>query len=150
MSESWYVETLLKNQESVWQNVYRNSSSKTEPSYELDLYDEDYNNLLRVQKQIKFMANDNLFSSKEILVLGAILAGKSIKDIEKEFGLSRITVSKIFSDICDRIALILGREFTNDGYLDYIKNKHKLSSEQVEKARNYMQSNKRHALMRGG
>jgi len=150
MNDAWYVESLIKNQESIWQNMYKEANSGNEPGYELDLYDEDYNNLILVQKQIKRMLESGLLSEKEVLVLESTLEGKTAADIEKEFGLSRLTISKIFSDICDRIALILGREFTNDGYLDYMANKYNLTPEQVEKAREYMSSNKRHAIMRGG
>jgi hypothetical protein len=150
MNDAWYVESLIKNQENIWQNMYKEVTSGNEPGYELDLYDDDYNNLLLVQKQIKRMISNKLLSEKEVLVLESTLEGKTASDIEKEFGLSRLTISKIFSEICDRIAIILGREFTNEGYLDYMATKHNLTPEQVEKAREYMQSNKRHAIMRGG
>jgi DNA-binding CsgD family transcriptional regulator len=150
MTNAWYVEALIKNQFSVWQNVYKENNSGYEPGYELNLYDDDYNNLLLVQEQIKVMLENGVLSDKEILILDSTLSGKTTADIEKEFGISRLTISKTFSDICDRIALILGSEFTNDGYLDYMTTKYNLTPEQIERARDYMISNKKHSLMRGG
>jgi hypothetical protein len=150
MSNSWYVQSLIKGKQEIRQKIYTENSGTFEPSYTINYEDPDYLNLLLVETEIERMTKMQQFSDKESVILNLFLAGESLSSIEKSLSISRITVSKIFEDVCDRIAFMLGREFTDDGYLEYISEKYKLTQNQIEKARQYISSNKRHSVMKGG
>jgi|WetSurSiteA1Bulk_404760.scaffolds.fasta_scaffold07284_6 hypothetical protein len=148
MNNSWYVKTLIQNKETIKRNIYKESAGKIESSYTIDFEDMDYNNLLLIETLIEKLIQSNSISDREIVVLNQILAGNSIAMIEKSLGISRITLTKILDDLCDRVAFILGGEFTNEGYLEYMREKYNLTEEQITKARDYMISNR--SKVKGG
>jgi hypothetical protein len=168
MSNSWYVEFLLRNRAGIRSNIeskvlqdivepksrYIVSIDEIEcieePKYTINLEDDVYNDLLIVERKVKELAQAKMLTKKELIILRKILDGKNIADIEDESGISRITVSKIFSALCDRIGYLLGGEFTDEGFLDYMKDKFKLDNEQLETLTGFLGSNKRHSINIGG
>ena len=168
MSSSWYVEFLLRNRLVILSNLVPPDSNLSlydmkdslsleevdvvdqDPSYIVNLDDDVYNDLLIVEKTVKDLIKENRFSKKEKKILALTLNGKNIVDIERLSGISRITVSKILGNITDRIAFILGGEFTNEGFLEYMKEKYRLSNEQLNTINSFMVSNKRHSFSTGG
>lgn len=168
---SWYVETLLRNRERVRSSIieddivranddYNNqfsldgSHDDENPGYsaiprlavstEVNLDDDDYNNLLAVEAQLISLFKNNQLSKKEIAVVKSVLTHQPLHILEKQIGMSRYTISSIFSKVCDRVAFLLGQEFTDDGYLELLGEKYHLTEEQIGRARAYMNSNKRH------
>lgn len=168
MSNAWYVEFLLRNRAGIRSNIeskilqdivepksrYIVSIDEIEcleePKYTINLEDDVYNDLLIVERKVKDLVKAKMLTKKEIIILRKILEGKNIADIESESGISRITVSKIFSELCDRIGYLLGGEFTDEGFLDYLKDKYKLNNEQLETLTEFLGSNKRHSINIGG
>jgi len=169
MSNSWYVEFLLRNRYDIRSNIETKildnpiessrlsiysldagGYSGNEPQYVINLNDDIYNDLLVVERKVQELVEAKMLTRKERIILKEILRGKNIADIEKETGISRITVSKIFSSFCDRIGYLLGGEFTDEGFLDYMKEKFKLSNDQLETLVEFLGSNKRHTLSIGG
>jgi hypothetical protein len=143
MSESWYVDTLLRGAYMVRELITTRDTTGFEQFELTDLEDTDYNNLLLIEKTLEDLKNNNQLSAKEVIILNKVLEYKSLSAISRETGINRAVLSKFFEMICDRVAFILGDVFTNDGYLDYITKRNGLTEEQVEIAREYMNSNKR-------
>jgi hypothetical protein len=143
VATSWYVEVLLRNRLQIRENILEKENTLTEQIVTADLDDEDYNNLLIVEKTLQDLLNNRQLSAKEIIIINMLLQYKSLSQIEKETGYTRMWIVKIIEDVCDRIAFILGDEFTNEGYLSRLAEKNHLTEAQIETARVYMNSNRR-------
>lgn len=109
---------------------------------------DDYNNLLIIEKKIDDMLANHLFSKQEVNILNLIREGYLFGDIESQIGLGRDTVSKIYKNICERIAFSLGGEFTNEGFIKEVSRKNNLSPEEQEKLARFMDSNLKHKVLR--
>lgn len=140
---SWYVAVLLKRRDQIRSNIVSSKYTSIEPEITINLDDEDYNNLLIVEKKLNELKRSRYLSRKEIRVIDCILNHKSYEDIRKATGFTRLTSSKLFERVCDRIAYLLGNGFTNEGYLASLGSKYKLTEEQINKARQFMSGNKR-------
>ena len=134
---SWYVETLLINRESIRASTVVKASRYSSHVF-VNLTGNDYNNLLLLEKTIKNLYDAGNITDKEIEVINLVATTKSLRDLEKEGTTARHSLSRIFYNVCEKLAFILGGEFTDEGYLNYIQRKHKLNAEQVEQAREYM------------
>jgi hypothetical protein len=113
-----------------------------------DFDSDDYNNLLVIEKKIAGMIENNMFSVQEKRILSLITEGYLFGDIESQIGLGRDTVSKIYKNICERIAFSLGGEFTNDGFIREVSRRHHLSPKEQEKLILFMASNLKHKILR--
>jgi hypothetical protein len=113
-----------------------------------DFEADDYNNLLIIEKKISSMEKNNMFSPQELKILALIREGYLFGDIESIIGLGRDTVSKIFKNICERISFSLGGEFTNDGFIQEVSRKNKLTLEEQKKLEDFMGSNLKHKILR--
>lgn len=131
---SWLVQNLLNNK------VKIHSSP--------DLESEEYNDLLLVEKAISELVVKGNISEIDINLINNASDMGFPKPIVEELGKTKYVLTKEYNKICERIAYYLGGYFTDDGYLDYMKRKHKLSKEQVELLRRYMKSEYRHKIMR--
>ena len=147
---SWYVESLLRNSESIKSGVVGSLVYDGDGDYgeSIDLDSDTYNDLLIVEDTVKKLTYSGYLNSTEISIIKLVYNSKSLLQISMELKLSRITVSKIFSKLCDKLAFFLGREFTDEGYLDYMREKYHLTSNEIIKAKNFMASNKRHMIRR--
>lgn len=168
MSSSWYVEFLLRNRVNIRSNMVpddvelehpdtRDAISledvdewRDEPSYLINFNDDVYNDLLIVEKKVKEMFLSRQITKKEMRILKRIMLGRNIVDVERDLNISRIWVSKTFSEVCDRIGYLLGGEFTDEGFLEYMKEKYQLQDSQMETMAEFLNSNKRHSFSTGG
>lgn len=149
MSDSaWYVETILKTRYEIRSNILTHTNTDFGCVEDADLENNDYNNLLLVEKTLHKLVQNKQLSCKEIIILNNVLQYKSFSQIERETGMSRLTIVKFFENICDRVAFILGDSFTDEGYLDSLVEKYNLTEPEVEKARKYMNSNKQYYVLR--
>jgi len=157
MGDSWYVESILRSRDIIRSNVfeaphlvYRPSTlvsldaTYDDSSYSCNFDDDDYNNLLVIEKKIYELFNKEIITNLELSIINIVGDGKSLASAGQFLDISRATISKIFSNICDRIAYTLGGIFTNDGYLDYMKDKYNLTDIQLDKAKEYIESKYRH------
>lgn len=144
MSDSWYVETLLRNRDIIRSDIIEYEQVYDDTVVYTDFDNDDYNNLLLIEQTLKTLIENNQLSKKEAIIINEVLTHKSLSQIERETGMTRVTVAKFFEGVCDRIAFILGGCFTDEGYLESLALKYNLNSEQIEKARTYMNSNKRY------
>jgi hypothetical protein len=113
-----------------------------------DFESDDYNNLLIIEKKISGMMENTMFSMQEIQILTLIQEGYLFGDIEPIIGLGRDTVSKIYKNICERIAFSLGGEFTDDGFIREVSRKNHLSLAEQDKLARFMESNLKHKILR--
>jgi hypothetical protein len=153
MATSWYVETLLRNRHKIREHIFTSGGSDSEdgclsPSLTVDLEDEDYNNLLLVEKTLTELVENDRLSDSEFLIFKKMLEYKTLSEIVQETGFTRMWVSKFIEDVCDRIAFILGDIFTNEGYLNRLAEKNHLTDAQIDKARLYMNSNAKNLRIR--
>lgn len=130
---SWIIQSLLNNRE-----VIRSTA---------DISSDEFNDLILVEKAIETLVAENRISKEELDILGMAdsVGYEKIDDLSKY---ERHTLSKKKEQICQRIAYYLGGYFTDDGYLDHIQKKHKLSSNQVELLRKYIKSRNKHRIIR--
>ena len=131
---SWYCQHLLMNSEIL----------HAQPDFE----DDEYNNLLVVESKVNFLVENGLIQKQELDVLNLLTSGKRFKDIEGILNLNRVTISKVFREVCKKISFSLGGVFTDDGYINYMVEKYKLNSDEAEKLEKYIQSNLKHKIIR--
>lgn len=86
-----------------------------------DIEADDYNNCLIIQKCIKNMERTNLLSDLEKDILSAVYMGYNYAEISRLLNVNRQTVSMVFDKITDRIAYILGGEFSDASFLDRVQ-----------------------------
>jgi len=148
---SWYVGTLIKNCELIRSRIFdipeagiisfttvELDSVEHYALYSMDFDNFDYNNLLLVEKQIVSLIRTNQISESELEMLNAVSTGRTYLSLSKSLRVSRTTITKVFSEVCERISFYLGGVFTNSGYLEYIGNKYDLTLEQLAQAEIFM------------
>jgi len=129
---SWIVERLLIDRYSI----------RSEHSLESDTF----NKLLFLEKKIKDLYNDGYVSIQEMEVINLLSSGYSITEISKINNKSRLTISNIFRNACNRVSFHLGGEYTDQGFLDEMQKNYSLTDVEIEKVRNRMNSKYRHVI----
>jgi len=82
---------------------------------------DDYNNCLLIQKCVNELQEKNLLSEIEKDVLSAVYSGFNYVEISKILCVNSRTVSMTFDKVTDRIAYILGGEFSDASFLDRVQ-----------------------------
>lgn len=131
---AWYVQNLLKN--------------RIEIKSKADLESDEYNDLIVMEKKIEDLFEAGIISKNEMLIIQYIQDGKPVSNSKKDFGKNRISLTKNFGKLCNKIAFYIGGTFTDDGYVDYMKTKYNLTDEQVEIMIDYMKSRYKNKLIR--
>ncbi len=132
---SWLVENYIINRESI------KSSS--------DINSDEYMDILIIEMLVEKLNRKGIITNKELRILNLVSSGYTFDDVSKEMDLSRPVISVIFSMICRKIAFILGGYFTNDGFLEYIREKYDFNDETMEKISNFItHSSRRHMIKR--
>ncbi len=131
---SWVIENLIRNRWEIKHNHDINSDS--------------YNDILVIEKAIKNLLEDKLITSLEIQIINIISEGYAFSDIEVKLGISRETISKIFIASCKKIAYYLGGEFTDDGLINHMELKYRLTQDQINKLRRFMHGKLKHKVAR--
>lgn len=143
MMDGWYVKKLILDRDNIRSNVY-SKLDEISPDYysgitiESTLDDDTYLDLLDVESRINELIKKGLLDKKEISVLKSIFDGKSYSDISREQNSARSTVTSIFNRTCTKISFYLGGHFTNDGFIEYLAEKYKLTDIEIEKLRRYI------------
>ena len=131
---SWIIESLLR--------------SSVELKTKSDLDSDEYNDLMVVEKKIKDLHKDGIISEEEMALIHYIEDGKPMVNSRDEIGKNRISISKDFVTLCNKIAFFMGGEFTDDGYLDYMRAKYNLTDDQIIRMEKYMKSKYKNKLIR--
>lgn len=129
--KSWYVEYLIMNRFDI----------ACDPENDMDTYGD----LKTVLETIKELNQKNLITEKEMEVLKSV---PSITSAEKILKIDRNTVRRLLSSACYKVGAYLGDYFTDEGYIDYMKNKYNLTENQLENLKLFMGSRFRFKLMR--
>jgi DNA-binding CsgD family transcriptional regulator len=101
-----------------------------------------------VEKAVSDLVIEGNIKPFELAILNYVTTNKSYTELEDLLGISRNTIAQYFKGICDRISFYLGSEFTDEGYLAYMKSKYKLTEKQTQQMRAHINSRYRHAVRR--
>lgn len=153
---SWRVETLLRNRNKIRLdaealltnndvNITVGHRMPTDDS--LDSFD-DFNDLLLVEKCIKELSSAGMLSQKDLYIINAVSGGDPIVSTAMSVKMGRLTFSKKFKDICNRISYVLGGPFSDDGFVDELAIRCNLTEEETRIAKDYMKGRFRHKLLR--
>lgn len=86
-----------------------------------DINSDDFNNCLLIQRCIGNMDSKGLLSSLEKDILIGVVEGYNYTELAKILNYDDETISRIFKNLTDRIAYILGGEFTDASFIDRIE-----------------------------
>lgn len=131
---SWIVEHLLKNRVSI----------RTES----DIDSDEFNNLIVVERKIEDLRASDLLTDLDMLIIEAVGDGKPLKELEEVIGRDKITISKSFVQVCERIGFSLGGYFTDDGFLSNLRDTYNLTPNQVSHIISHMKGKFKHKLMK--
>lgn len=140
---SWYVENLLRGAQSIKNSLMQSENDIVSSNMNSDLYMD----LLSVEKTLKDLNERGLLRLFDKKVIELLVNGMTIEEASEKLGVARPTITKRFSAVCDRIAFLLGDNFSDDGYIDYLKEKYNLKDEQISKAIDYMKSSTRRIVV---
>ena len=158
----WYVEVLLLNRERIRSDIFSRENKIENLKFYIDdnIYlsflvnkiidlninndfefvssfgDDLHSDLLDVERTYNELYLKKIITKDEIMSLNSILSGNYLKENRG----TRQTTIKNFSSLCSKIAYKLGSYFTNDGYIEYLRNKYNLTLNQVNKIYQYIGS----------
>jgi|SRR3990172_1716860 len=96
-----------------------------------DINSDEYNNTLMIEKTLKDMFDKGLISDFEVGVIDAIISGYNFSEISRLLNADRQRVSQTFKKITDRIAYIMGGEFTDAAFLETVQDLEMLSDQDM-------------------
>jgi DNA-binding CsgD family transcriptional regulator len=115
---------------------------------EADIESDDFNNLLILESKVKELKEKKLLTVREIKLLDMLSESASLSDISSALNSNRNTITKEIKKVCELIAYFLGDIFTDDGYLNYMQEKYKLTDTQLKSLRDYMNGKNSKKLLR--
>jgi hypothetical protein len=131
---SWAVQNLLRTRETI--------------RIKHDIESDEYNDLLILERQIKVLHAAGMLTDFDVFLLDSIGDGRPLVELERILNLNRLTVSKLFVQLCSRIAYYLGGTFTDDGLIEDMTKKYSLKDEEIETLKKYISGRYRHKLKR--
>lgn len=124
----WYVEYLLLN--------------KLEIEASEDLESDALNDLLIVEKAIQ----DLNLPEKFITVCEALSTNPTFQNVDKLLNRDHKYSKRLFTRYCKQIGNYLGGVFTDEGYLEYLKEKYNFSEDKMEQIEKFIKSESRFDL----
>lgn len=131
---SWYIQQLLRN--------------SLEIRITADIESDQFNDLLVVEKHIDSLREDGIITEDELSLIKYIEDGKPFVNSKDDVGKNRVSLSKDFIRLCDKLAFYIGGYFTDYGYMEYMKSKYNLTDAQVGIMLEYMTSRYKNKLIR--
>lgn len=131
---AWFVERLLTNSE----KIHLEGSNSEMLGY-----------LLTLETKVKELVQKDLFTKDEIILLNELMFGKTITQLSKEQGLSRVTTAMKIDALTDKLSMYLGGIYTDEGFLKYMKRTYKLNDRQVELLEEKIKGNYKRFYLRG-
>jgi hypothetical protein len=155
----WYVRELLLNKDVIRESLFSSDTSNDfvddyievpyiedencfdilSGSFDMDGYDD----LLTIETQLKKLIESGDIKDIYIEIFQSVLDERDSSKIMKKYGISSWTIANILDRVCGRIAEDLGDYFTDDGYIKMLKDKYKLTEEQIKRVRKSMRRGKR-------
>lgn len=130
---SWIVQHLLRNKELI-------KSGDTDS--------DEYDNLLVVERKIADLYSNNFLSDMDLYIINLVADGRPLRNLESNIDKNRLTISKTFIQICERISYFLGGYFTDEGFLANMKSQYKLTDDEVNTLRMFTHGKFKHKLMK--
>ena len=131
---SWIIQTILKNREEIREKQ--------------DIDSDEFNDLLVIEGKVDELYKEGFLSDIDMYIIDGISDGSNVSELTDSLGKSRIVIGKAFVQICDRIGYFIGGYFTDEGFLEHMKEDYRLSEDNLDKLRIYMGSRFKHKLMR--
>jgi hypothetical protein len=128
---SWIVESLLNEKDLIKERS--------------DISSDEFNDLIIIEKAIKTLRKENILTEEDVVMLGVRTSNDILSNTSKDV---KKTLYRKYAQLCERIAYYLGGYFTDEGYLNYIEKKYKLSEQTMNTLRMYIKSEYKHKLMR--
>jgi hypothetical protein len=107
-----------------------------------DIDSDEFNYLLIVETEIKKFKEQNIFSEEELSFLDMLFSDRVVD--QKRF--TELSY-KVLDKISLKLSISLGGIFTDVGYLEYMKDKYKLTDEQLHVAEKFMLSRFRNRIL---
>lgn len=85
-----------------------------------DFDSEVYNNCLIIQKCCNDLDARGLWTEQERQIIRLFFEGHTTSGVARELGISRITISLMYRNITNRLAFILGGEFTDTAVIERV------------------------------
>ncbi len=98
-----------------------------------DINSDVYNNAIMIEKTISDMNKNDLLTEFEKNVLISITSGYNFSEISRILNADRQRVSQTFKNVTDRIAYIMGGEFTDVAFLERIQSIEPISEQHISK-----------------
>lgn len=83
-----------------------------------DIESETYNNALNIEIAIKKLSTSGNLSKLDIDILNLVAEGFSLNEISKIMNMHRRRAVTSFKKSCNKIAYLLGGDFTNNGFFE--------------------------------
>ena len=131
---SWIVRNIISNSEYIRSSIIDTDYSM----YSVDLENDQYNDLLTVERKIIELYGVGFITDVELQVLNLMAQGKTYRDISEILGFHRNVIKENFHRACEKIAFNLGGTFTDEGYAQSIIDTYNLTEEQIQKMLNFM------------
>ena len=110
---------------------------------DFDFENDEWHFLLQVESKIKEMYKSKQLTRKEVEILWLLSEGNSYKEVGEILFIGKNSIRKIFNSTCIKVAFALGGLFTNEGYIEYMTEKHNLSEGEISRMATLMESNRR-------
>jgi len=116
---SWLVKNLVVNSERI-----RNS---------YDIESPEYISLLTLESKIVELHKNGIISKDELDLLISISNLADLDIVSKNLNIHKLTVTRRFEKLANKLAYYLGSYYTNLGYVSYIAQKYNLNTEDTNK-----------------
>lgn len=157
---SWIVKNLILDKNQILSNLskertivagnkYENSAGELMYAdvksicFEIDFESDEYNFLLQIDTKIRDLHELGQLTPTEWCIIEKLSEGNSYKEVGEYLNVGKNSVRKIFNSTCSKLAFALGGVFTNEGYVEYMIDKHNLSDIEISKMITLMESNRR-------
>jgi len=130
---AWFIERLLTNSEKI------HSEGKDS---------EMFGYLITLENKAKELVELNLFTKDEVALLNELMYGKTITQLSKEQGLSRVTTAMKIDALTNKLSMYLGGIYTDMGFLRYMKKKYNLTDYQITKLEDKIKGNYKRFYLR--
>jgi len=158
---SWIVQHLLSNRTRIKEssNNYEKEFRGVNPFGYLESLDtiehgvgyddpklenDEYNNLILVESAINKLFEFGVLTEKDLEVINFVRDGNVSFSGNTGLGRGRVTMSRRFEELCERLAFYMGGYFTNDGFIEHLAVEYNLTTDDVKKIRDFIQSKYRH------
>jgi len=103
-----------------------------------DFDSDEYMSLLLLEQKILELYDNKLLSEQELIIIVKVSNRYSYADISEELNINRNAIREKFCDVCQKIAYYLGDDYTDLGYVRYLKSKFNLSNREETELINFI------------